>query len=110
MARGFLWAISALLAAAALVAGCVNVDVPRGPYVVANGGQRPASPADENRVRAMDRPALEQETLRLTAENDYLRRQVEKLKRDNKELDNEKDQLENRVERLEDQIKDMRKR
>jgi predicted RNase H-like nuclease (RuvC/YqgF family) len=91
-----------MLATLALVAGCVNVSVPKGPYVVA-GEPRPPSPQTQAQVRAMDRPTLERETLRLAGENDALRQKIDDLKRENK-------MLKDRCERLEDQIKDMRKR
>jgi len=102
MAHRILWAVAILMAVAALVAGCINVSVPKGPYVVA-GEPRQPSPAERSRVQGLDKPALENEVLRLTGENDSLRYEVEKLKRENKSL-------KDRIDRLEDQIKDMRKR
>jgi len=110
MERGILWAVAALMAAMALVAGCVNVDVPKGPYVVMDDGSRSATPADRTAVSKMDKTTLENEVLRLTAENSRLRQEVAKLKQEKKVLDTQKDRLEDRVESLEDQIKDLRKR
>lgn len=101
MERLILWLVAILAAAAALVAGCVNV--PQGPYVVVRDTPRPPSPQEQGRVHAMDKQALENEVLRLAGENDSLRQEVDRLKRENKLLKNEKDQLK-------DQIKDLRKR
>jgi flagellar motility protein MotE (MotC chaperone) len=104
-----LWASALLVAAAALVAGCVNVDVPEGPYVNlgrSSESSKAPSPADRGKVDAMSRAELENEVLRLTAENDRLRRDVADLKRKNKQLDAEKDRLEDRVDALEDRLDD----
>jgi flagellar motility protein MotE (MotC chaperone) len=104
-----LWASALLVAAAALVAGCVNVDVPEGPYVnlgSSSGSSKAPSTADRGKVDAMSRAELENEVLRLTAENDRLRRDVADLKRKNKQLDAEKDRLEDRVDALEDRLDD----
>jgi len=105
-----LWTVATLMAAMALVAGCVNVDVPKGPYVVMDTGSAQTAPKDRSTVKGMSREALENEVLRLAAENTRLRREVESLKRKNKLIDQEKDRLEDRVEDLEDQVKDLRKR
>ena len=102
MAHRLLWAVAILLATLALVAGCINVSVPKGPYVVA-GEPRPPSPQARQQVQAMDKPALENEVLRLAGENDMLRQKVDEQKRENK-------MLKDRCDRLEDQIKDLRKR
>ena len=102
MAHRLLWAVAILLATLALVAGCINVSVPKGPYVVA-GEPRPPSPQARQQVQAMDKPALENEVLRLAGENDALRQKLDEQKRENKSL-------KDRCERLEDQLKDMRKR
>ncbi len=111
-----LWSSAILVAAVALVAGCVQVDVPEPPpggYVTI-GSPRPAGNptggVDRSRVGAMSRAELEDEVLRLAAENERLRRQVADLKRKQEALEDEKDRLEDRVEDLEDQIKDLRKR
>ncbi|MFO8015301.1 MAG: hypothetical protein R6X20_18620 [Phycisphaerae bacterium] len=104
-----LWASAILVAAVALVAGCVKVDVPEGPYVNmggSSGSSKAPSPADRGKVDAMSRAELENEVLRLTAENDRLRRDVADLKRKNKQLDREKDRLEDRVDALEDRLDD----
>jgi peptidoglycan hydrolase CwlO-like protein len=101
MAHRLLWAVAIMLATLALVAGCVNVSVPKGPYVVA-GQPRPPSPQERAQVQAMDKTALENEVLRLAGENDALRRKIDDLKRENKAL-------EDRYDRLEDQIKDRRR-
>jgi hypothetical protein len=100
MAHRLLWAVAILMAVMALVAGCVNLSVPKGPYVVA-GEPRPPSPQTQAQVQAMDRPTLERETLRLAAENDALRQKIDDLKRENKSL-------KDRCERLEDQVKELR--
>jgi predicted RNase H-like nuclease (RuvC/YqgF family) len=102
MEHRILWAAAIVLTALALVAGCVNVSVPKGPYVVA-GEPRQPSPQTRAQVQAMDKPALEDAVLRLGAENDSLRAEVQKLKR-------EKKTIEDRCDRLEDQVKDLRKR
>jgi len=103
MARRLLWFVAVLMAALALVAGCMKVNVPEGPYVTIREQPRPPSPQTTAQVQAMEKPQLEAEVLRLAGENDNLRQEVDKLKRENKMLKKEKDQLE-------DQIKDMRKR
>ncbi|MEA3368268.1 MAG: hypothetical protein U9R68_09170 [Planctomycetota bacterium] len=101
-----LWSSAILVATAALVAGCMSVDVPDGPYVNLGGFSRSSAPskADRARVDAMSRAELENEVLRLTVENDRLRRDVADLKRKNKQLDAEKDRLEDRVDALEDRL------
>jgi peptidoglycan hydrolase CwlO-like protein len=103
MARRILWAVAILEAFVLLVAGCVQVDVPEGPYVVAGERQAEASPKDRERVEGMDKAALQNEVLRLTAENDALRQEVEKQKREIKIL-------KNRIDDLEDQVEDLRDR
>ena len=110
MARSILWVVAALMAAMALVAGCINVDVPKGPYVAVNDGARTATPRDRAAVSRMDKQTLEDEVLRLTAENDRLRQEVAKVKREKKTLDDEKNRLEDRVENLQDENKKLRKR
>ena len=105
-----LWSVAILMAAAALVAGCMKVDVPKGPYVIMDGGGTQTAPKDRSTVKGMSREALENEVLRLASENTRLRQEVESLKRKNKLIDKEKDNLEDRVEDLEDQVKDLRKR
>ncbi len=110
MARSILWVVAILMAAMALVAGCINVDVPDGPYVAVNDGARTATPRDRAAVGRMDRQALEDEVLRLAAENDRLRQEVAKVKREKKSLDDEKNRLEDRVENLQDENKRLRKR
>jgi hypothetical protein len=105
MAHRILWAVAGLLAALALVAGCVNVQVPKGPYVVAGTGQ--PSQASRDRVHAMDRQALENEVLRLAAENDSLRQNYEKVKREKRQAEDERDRYHDQVERLQDQIRSL---
>ena len=101
MAHRILWAVAILMAALALVAGCF---APKEPLIViGTGGGRPPSPQAREQVRAMDKPALENEVLRLAGENDSLRYEVDKVKRENKTL-------KDRIDQLEDQIKYMRKR
>lgn len=111
MQRGIMWILAILVAGLALVAGCINVDVPKGPYVVGGFSEpKEPSPKDREKVQNMDKTALENEVLRLAAENDRLRQEIGQLERENKKLDQEKDDLEDRVDRLEDQVKDLRKR
>jgi len=103
-----LWSSALLVAAMALVAGCVNVDVPEGPYVNLGGSpSRTTAPSstDRSRVGSMSRAELENEVLRLSSENERLRREVNDLKRRNKQLDAEKDRLEDRLDELEDRLK-----
>ena len=72
--------------------------------VIGDSGYSSApAPKDRERVEKMDKQALQDEVLRLTAENDRLRQEVESRKREIKTL-------KNRVENLEDQVKDLRKR
>jgi len=103
MAHRMLWVVAILEAFLLLVAGCVNVKVPEGPYVVAGERETKTSPKDRERVEKMDKEALQDEVLRLAAENDRLRQEVDSQKREIKTL-------KNRVEDLEDQVKDLRKR
>ena len=113
MARRILWAVAVLLAAAALTAGCFSMKVPEPPpggYVQLGTSSQPSTAQDRNRVGRMDKKELEAEVLRLTAENDSLRQDIEHQKRENKSLKKEKAQLENRVEDLENQIKNAWKR
>ncbi len=100
MAHRVLWMAAGLVAFLALVAGCVQVDVPEGPYVVA-GGESKTQPtrAQRDRVEQMDESRLEQEVLSLTAENDRLRQENQALKR-------KVDQLEDRIEDLREKLED----
>lgn len=109
MARGIVWTAAVLMAAIALVAGCVNVDVHKSPYVVA-GSHRQPTHQERQRVATMDRNGLEDEVFRLTAENDSLRMKIEDLNRENKDLKGERNRLKDEVEVLQDQIQEMRKR
>jgi peptidoglycan hydrolase CwlO-like protein len=109
MARGIVWTAAVLMAAIALVAGCVNVDVHKSPYVVA-GSPREPTPQERQRVATLDRKGLEDEVLRLTAENDSLRMMREDLNRENKDLKGERNRLKDEVEVLQNQIQEMRKR
>jgi len=114
MANRILWVVAVAMAAAALVAGCVSVKVPEGPYVVA--GDSPTEPPAEDRERVgdMDKAALEEEVLHLAAENDELRQEIGKLKREIEQLKKQKDreieQLKKEKERLEDRIDDLEDR
>jgi peptidoglycan hydrolase CwlO-like protein len=117
MADKILWVVAILMGTLALVAGCVNVNTPKGPYATINTGGPAVAPEDVNRVRTMDRQALEAEDLRLQAEVQKLRQTVDKLKNEVKNAERERDQykdrvgrLEDQIGRLEDQIKDLRKR
>ena len=109
MARGIVWTAAVLMAAIAQVAGCVNLNVPEGPYVVAGSPRQPTL-QERQHVATLDRNGLEAETFRLTAENDSLRMKIEDLKRDNKDLKGERNRLKDEVEVLRDQIQEMRKR
>ncbi len=102
MANRILWVVAVAMAAAALVAGCVSVKVPEGPYVVAGDSPTEPSAKDRERVGDMDKAALEEEVLRLAAENDELRQKIGKLKREIKQLNEKKDRLEDRIDDLED--------
>jgi peptidoglycan hydrolase CwlO-like protein len=102
MDRKILWVIAFLMATMALVAGCVNVNVPKGPYVSVGPGANPPTPEDVNRVKALDRAALEAEDLRLASDNDYMRQLIERQKRDIKEL-------KDKVKQLEKEVKDLQK-
>ena len=104
-----LWTVATLIAAVALAAGCF---APSKPLIVIGDPSYDSTPApkDRGQVSKMDRQALENEVLRLAAENTRLRQEVDSLKRKNKLIDQEKDRLEDRVEDLEDQVKDLRKR
>jgi len=110
MERTILWVIAIVMATAALVAGCINVSVPKGPYMAVGPGPNPPTPEDINRVRAMDRAALEAEDLRLASDNENLRSIVERQKRDIKDLKGEREQLKDRIDRLESQVKELQKR
>ena len=102
MANRILWVVAVVMAAAALVAGCVSVKVPEGPYVVAGDSPTEPSAKDRERVGDMDKAALEEEVLRLADENDNLRQKVGQLEREIKQLKKEKDRLEDRIDDLED--------
>ena len=110
MARVALWMVAALLAAMALVAGCLNVEVPEGPYVQLSESPPPPSPQAREQVAKMDKAQLENEVLRLAGENDALRQQVGALQRDNKKRKDDKKRLADRIDSLKDQVKDLRKR
>ena len=102
MGRRILWAVAILEALLVLVAGCF---APSKPLVVIgdSGYQSSPAPKDREQVEKMDKAALQDEVLRLTAENDALRQQVAEQKREIKTL-------KKRVETLEDQVKDLRDR
>ena len=102
MAHRMLWMVAILEAFLILVAGCFAPSKPL--VVIGDSGYSSApAPKDRERVEEMDKEALQDEVLRLTAENDTLQQENEKQKREIKTL-------KNRVEDLEDQVKDMRKR
>ena len=101
MAHRLLWLVAIVMAATALVAGCLSVNVPEGPYVVAgNTTVGKPSPATQQRLDSMDRKALENEVLRLTAENDGLRIQNDNLTREMKLIRGDRDRYKAEVERL----------
>ena len=107
MPHRVLWVVAILVAAVALVAGCF---APSKPLVqIDTGYQHQPSAADQERVGKMDQGQLQNEVLRLTAENDRLRQDNAKLDRDNKKLKAEKKSLEGQVGDLKDQIKDLKK-
>jgi hypothetical protein len=100
-----LWVVAIAMVATALVAGCMNLNVPEGPYIVAgNKTVGKPSPATQARLDSMDRKELENEILRLSADNDNLRAQVENQKRENKLIKGDRDRYEDRVKDLEDQV------
>ena len=102
MAHRILWAVAILEACLILVAGCFAPSKPL--LVIGDSGYASApAPKDRDRVEKMDKEALQDEVLRLAAENDRLRQETESRKREIKTL-------KNRVEDLEDQVKDLRKR
>ena len=103
MANRILWAVAILEAFLILVAGCISVKAPEGPYVVAGDQAPQATPKERQQVEKMDKEALQDEVLRLTAQNDALQQKIEEQKREIKSL-------KNRVEDLEDQVEDLRKR
>jgi septal ring factor EnvC (AmiA/AmiB activator) len=100
------------MAFAALVAGCINVDVPRAPYVnvVATGVSKTTTYEQQKRISQMDRRELEDEFLRLAGQNDSLRIQVDDLKRELKTMRADRDKYKNDADDLRDQVKDLRKR
>jgi hypothetical protein len=104
VAHRMLWVVAITMAAAALVAGCVNVNVPKGPYATVNS-TRPISAQDRARAAQMDRKELEEAYLRAAADNDALHVQVDDLKRQNKQLKGERDNYKDEAERLSDQLK-----
>ncbi len=110
MEHRLLWAVAVILGAAALVAGCLNVNVPEGPYVVAGntsvGGA--SSAAERQRLDTMDRKGLENEVLRLTGENDALRMQNDNLKRENKLVTGERDRYKDDADNLRAQLNRMK--
>jgi len=110
MQRGIMWVLAMLVAGLALVAGCFQVEAPKQPLVVVGDGSTSSQPSaeDRSRVQGMDKQDLENEVLRLTAENDRLRQEVGKLEQDKKKLKEEKKQLKDRVDRLEDQVDDLK--
>jgi peptidoglycan hydrolase CwlO-like protein len=102
MGRRILWAVAILEALLVLVAGCF---APSKPLVVIgdSGYQSSPAPKDREQVEKMDKAALQDEVLHLTAENDSLRQKVEEQKREIKIL-------KNRIDNLEDQVEDLRDR
>ena len=101
MAHRLLWLVAIAMAATALVAGCLSVNVPEGPYVVAgNTTIGHPSPAQRQRLEVMDHKTLEDEVLRLTAENDALRNQNDNLKREDKLIKGDRDRYKAEAERL----------
>jgi len=102
MAHRMLWVVAILEAFLILVAGCF---APSKPLVVIgdSGYESAPAPKDRERVEKMDKEALQDEVLRLAAQNDALQQKIEEQKREIKTL-------KNRVEDLEDQVKDLRKR
>jgi septal ring factor EnvC (AmiA/AmiB activator) len=104
-----LWVAVIAVAAVALVAGCANVNVPNGPYVVVDRSH-PITAQDRARVSQMDRPTLEDQYLRAASDNASLQAKVDDLKRQLKTAENERDRSKDEANDLRDQIKDLRKR
>lgn len=100
MANRILWVVALVLASLALVAGCMVIAVPDRPYVVI--GSSSPNPKDRDRVAKMDKKQLEDEVLRLAADNDRL---VQALGEAGREIDRLKDQVRN----LEDEVKELKK-
>jgi peptidoglycan hydrolase CwlO-like protein len=101
MGRRILWAVAILEALLVLVAGCF---APSKPLVVIgdSGYQSSPAPKDREQVEKMDKAALQDEVLRLTAENDALRQDIEKQKREIKTLKNQVEDLKDKIEDLQD--------
>ena len=101
MAHRMLWVVAILEAFLILVAGCFAPSEPL--VVVGDSGYSSApAPKDREQVEKMDKEALQDEVLRLTAENDRLGQQVEEQKREIKTLKKRIDALEDRIEDLQD--------
>jgi septal ring factor EnvC (AmiA/AmiB activator) len=104
-----LWMLAIATAAVALVAGCANINVPSGPYVVVDRS-RPITAQDRARAAQMDRPTLEDQYLHAASDNASLQAKVNDLKRELKAAENERDRYKDENDNLRDQIKDLRKR
>ena len=101
MARRILWAVAILEAFLVLVAGCFAPSKPL--VVIGDSGYKSApAPKDRERVEQMDKTALQDEVLRLTAENDALGQETEKQKREIKMLKKQVEDLKDKVEDLRD--------
>ena len=99
MARRMLWVVAILEAFLILVAGCFAPSKPL--VVIGDSGYTSApAPKDREQVEKMDKTALQDEVLRLTAENDALRQEVEKQKREIKTLKKQVEDLKNKIEDL----------
>ena len=99
MAHRMLWVVAILEAFLILVAGCFAPSKPL--VVIGDSGYTSApAPKDREQVEKMDKTALQDEVLRLTAENDALRQEVEKQKREIKTLKKQVEDLKNKIEDL----------
>jgi len=99
MAHRMLWVVAILEAFLILVAGCFAPSKPL--VVIGDSGYSSApAPKDRERVEKMDKQALQDEVLRLAAENDRLRQETESQKREIKTLKGRIDNLEDKLENL----------
>ncbi len=101
MAHRMLWVVAILEAFLILVAGCF---APSKPLVVIgdSGYESAPAPKDREQVEKMDKTALQDEVLRLTAENDALRQEVAGQKREIKTLKKQVEDLKDKIEDLQD--------
>jgi len=101
MAHRVLWMVAILEVFLVLVAGCFAPSKPL--VVIGDSGYSSApAPKDRERVEKMDKEALQDEVLHLTAENDRLRQETASQKREIKTLKKRVADLEEQIEKLRD--------